>query len=84
MTGREINLLQPGDYIINPSGEIYRFVKVESYRRSKADSHAIQSLPRGSKMCINRYELSKWWELVPADDSRVKSLEVLFGPFNDE
>lgn len=79
MTGREINLLQPGDYLINPSGEIYRFIGVQSYRRNKADSHTIQSLPQGSKMCITRYELSKWWQTVPADDSRVKTIEVLFG-----
>ena len=81
MTGREINLLEPGDYLISSLGEICVFLKVASYVRSKADGHILRRLPSGYEMTIHRSELFTHWQIVSKDDRRVNMLRVLYGPF---
>jgi hypothetical protein len=83
MTYREINQLEPGDYVISPSNEIFRFVRIARYVRSKPSQIAIAYTTKKSTVCVSRFELKEWYTLLEADDNRVKVLEVLYGPFEN-
>lgn len=80
MTYRELNLLEPGDWVICKNGTILKFNKVVSYRRNKPDRLEFYWPINKHNVVLNRYDVPDL-QLVKSTDNRIVSLEVLYGPF---
>jgi hypothetical protein len=81
MTFREINLLQPGDWVSLDHTRLYKFIKVNNYVRNKPYELLFYSFNTGNELHFTRYDLQRLFEVVDDSDTRIKVIETLYGPF---